>query len=52
MLFFAILLVAVSIPMYIMNIWIPDIRWAQTGGILMCCGIVVAVGAAAVKDFG
>ena len=43
----ALLLVA-SVVMFIMTIWIPDDRWAQTGFILLCTafGVGVATGLA------
>lgn len=39
----AVLLAVTSVVMFIMNIWIPDIRWAQTGGILLTAGVVSGV---------
>ena len=35
----AVLLVVASVVMFLMNIWIPDNRWGQTGFILLCTGV-------------
>jgi ABC-type sulfate transport system permease subunit len=45
----AVLCGVASVVMFIMNIWIPDIRWAQTGGIFLTTGVALGFAAGGVN---
>jgi protein-S-isoprenylcysteine O-methyltransferase Ste14 len=38
-----VLLAVAAVVMFIMCIWIPDERWAQTGGILLATALTVGL---------
>lgn len=41
-----------AVVMFLMNIWIPDIRWGQTGAVLGFTGFVTVFFSALIRDFG
>jgi len=38
-----VLLMLVAVVMFLMNIWIPDVRWGQTGVVLGFTGFITAL---------
>lgn len=39
-----------SVVMFLMNIWIPDVRWGQTGIIMLFAGVIIVIASAASRD--
>jgi len=47
-----VLLMLAAVVMFLMNIWIPDIRWGQSGGVIGVTGFVTLFFSAMIRDFG